>query len=69
MKIIARYVVVKIRLWGTPEEVKEFAEYLERTPCVKVLQRSEGYPDRGKSAYERVYIEAKLRLPEKKVTE
>ena len=53
--------MVKVRLWGTPEEVKAFAELLENIPNVRVLQRSDGYPDRGKSAYERVYIEAQFR--------
>lgn len=54
--------MVKVRLHGTPEEVKKFADYLENlSPCVKILQRSDGYPDRGKSSYERVYMEVELK--------
>ena len=50
--------MIKVRLHGTPEEVKSFAEYLESlSPRVKVLQRSDSYSDRGKSSYVRVYID------------
>lgn len=50
--------MVKVRLHGTPEEVKKLADYLKSLfPRVKVLQRSEGYPDRGESLYERVYMD------------
>ncbi len=49
--------MIKVRLHGTPEEVKQFADYLESlSPCVRVLARSEGYADRGKSSYIRVYM-------------
>lgn len=50
--------MIKVRLHGTPEEVKQFADYLESlSPCVRVLARSEGYTDRGKSSYIRVYMD------------
>ncbi len=50
--------MIKVRLHGTPEEVKQFADYLESlSPCVKVFARSDGYPDRGKSSYVRVYMD------------
>lgn len=50
--------MIKVRLHGTLEEVKQFAEYLESlSPRVKVLARSDGYPDRGKSLYVRVYMD------------
>ena len=55
--------MVKVRLHGEYEEVTEFAKLLERVPTVKVMSRSDGYPDRGKSVYERVYIDAKI-VPE-----
>lgn len=57
--------MVKVRLHGTPEEVKEFADYLENAPRVKILQRSEEYSDRGKSVYKRVYIDTALQPYEK----
>lgn len=57
--------MVKIRLWGTPEEVKKLADYLESlSPCVKVLQRSDGYADRGKSSYVRVYMDVEFKTIE-----
>lgn len=50
--------MVKVRLHGTPEEVKKFADFLESLSSnVKVLQRSEDYADRGKSCYVRVYMD------------
>lgn len=50
--------MIKVRLHGTPEEVKRFADYLENlAPGVKILQRSDGYADRGKSSYVRVYMD------------
>ena len=50
--------MIKVRLHGTPEEVKQFADYLESlSPCVRVFARSEGYADRGKSSYIRVYMD------------
>ncbi|MCM1296741.1 MAG: hypothetical protein NC311_14480 [Muribaculaceae bacterium] len=52
--------MIKVRLHGTPEEIKEFAEYLDNAPRIKVLQRSEEYSDRGKSSYKRVYIDVTL---------
>lgn len=53
--------MVKLRLWGTPEEIKALAEFIESCPRLRVLSRSEGYPDRGKSVYERVYIDVELK--------
>ena len=52
--------MIKVRLWGKPEEVKHFAELLEASPQIEINQRSEPYSDRGKSVYERVYIEAEI---------
>lgn len=50
--------MIKVRLHGTPEEVKKFAAYIySLSPCVKVLQCSEEYPDRGKSSYIRLYMD------------
>ena len=57
--------MVKVRLWGTPEEVKKLAEYIESlSPCVRVLQRSDGYADRGKSSYVRVYMDVEFKALE-----
>lgn len=53
--------MVKVRLHGTPKEIKEIADYLEASLSVHVLSRSEGYPDRGKSVYERVYLDVEYK--------
>ena len=51
---------------GTPEEIKEFGDFLESlSPCVVVLSRSDGYADRGKSSYERVYMDVEFKPLEK----
>ncbi len=49
--------MIKLRLHGTPDEVKRVSEYFETLPAVRILQRSEAYPDRGKSIYVRVYMD------------
>ncbi|MCM1296321.1 MAG: hypothetical protein NC311_12350 [Muribaculaceae bacterium] len=57
--------MIKVRLHGTPDEVKKLADYLESlSPCVKVLQRSEGYADCGKSSYVRVYMDVEYKALE-----
>lgn len=53
--------MIKLRLHGTPEEIKRFADYLETLSDVRVLQRSEAYADRGKSVYVRIYIDIELK--------
>lgn len=52
--------MIKLRLHGTPDEVKRVSDYLETLPAVRVLQRSEAYPDRGKSSYVRVYMDVEI---------
>ncbi len=52
--------MVKVRLHGTPEEIKRFADYLEALPRIQVNQRSEPYSDRGESVYQRVYMDVEL---------
>lgn len=46
--------MIKIRLQGTPLEVSEFADALERAGCV--LERSNAYKNRGDSRCVRVYL-------------
>lgn len=50
--------MVKVRLQGLPEEVRRVADAMELTGCV--LERSEEYPNRGRSRYARVYLECDL---------
>lgn len=48
--------MIKIRLHGTPEEIKKAAKVIEGT--FSVLNKSSEYSDRGESSYKRLYIEA-----------
>ncbi len=52
--------MIRVRLHGTPDEVKKLVDFMESLPAVRVLQRSEAYADRGKSVYERVYMDVEL---------
>lgn len=58
--------MVKIRLWGTPQEVAALAQHLRNDEGLQILSVSDSYPDRGESRYERVYIEADLKEPQQK---
>lgn len=50
--------MVRIRLQGLPEEVRRIADAMESIGCV--LERSEEYPNRGRSRYVRVYLDCDL---------
>ena len=50
--------MVKVRLQGLSEEVRRVADAMELTGCVR--ERSEEYPNRGRSRYVRVYLECDL---------
>ena len=50
--------MVKVRLQGLPDEVKEVADAMEAVGCV--LERSEPYANRGSSRYVRVYLDCAL---------
>lgn len=51
--------MIKLRLHGTPDELKRFSKFLRTLPRVKILNESEPYADRGE--YERVYIDVELK--------
>lgn len=53
--------MVKVRVHGTAEEIRAFTEWLEEMPRVEVLSTSDNYADRGKSKYERVYLDVRLK--------
>lgn len=53
--------MVKVRLWGTPEEVNKLAEIISGlSPQVCILSCSRNYKDRGASVYQRVYMDVEL---------
>ena len=47
--------MIKVRLEGTPEEIEDFLAGFR--PGYKILSESASYPNRGKSAYVRVYLD------------
>lgn len=53
--------MVKIRLQGLPDEVRQVADAMESIGCV--LERSDEYPNRGSSRYVRVYLDCELPEP------
>lgn len=59
--------MIKIRLHGLPEEIKKAKDSLKDN--FKILNCSEPYKDRGKSSYERVYIDAEIKTIEEKLKE
>lgn len=53
--------MVKLRLWGEEEELRELMKHISLDEDVKVLSMSDPYPDRGKSEYVRIYIDIRLK--------
>lgn len=51
--------MIKIRLHGTAQEIKEATEVINTV--FKVLSQSDLYSDRGQSLYSRCYIEAQTK--------
>ena len=51
---------MKIRLHGTQKENEDFIEELEKVETIKILSVSKPYLDRGRSVFERVYIDCNL---------
>ena len=52
--------MIKIRLHGTKNEIDKFILFLENQKSVTILTQSPNYADRGKSKYERCYLDVKL---------
>jgi hypothetical protein len=50
--------VVKIRLWGLPDEVEQAKKIIEDS--FKINLMSDAYTDKGTSKYVRVYADAEL---------
>jgi hypothetical protein len=53
--------VIKIRLWGTREELAEALPILRDS--YNVLSVSQLHRDRGESEYYRLYVEAEIKSP------
>ncbi len=50
--------MIKIRIWGLPEEVAKTRKALEG--AFKINYTSTPYPDKGESKYVRQYVEAEI---------
>lgn len=50
---------VKIRLWGSREEIAEISRHLHHTG-LRILSESRDYPDRGSSTLWRRYLEVEV---------
>ena len=53
--------MIKVRLEGLPEEIEDFLAGFR--PGYKILSESASYPNRGKSAYVRVYLDVEQYSP------
>lgn len=49
--------MIKLRIMGTPNELRWFEKLMHRHKKVKVLQVSERYSNKGTNKYFRVYME------------
>lgn len=49
--------MIKLRVRGTEEEIQKFTDRMRELEDFAVLMESEPYKDRGKSEYNRVYME------------
>lgn len=53
--------MIKLRVEATPEEINRFMAFLETLPRIEILNAPGNYPNRGKSKYERKYLDIKLK--------
>lgn len=49
--------MVKVRIQGTPNDIKWFKKLLNRHKKVKMLRESENFPNKGTNKYFRSYLE------------
>lgn len=57
--------MIKVRLEGTPEEVKELITELEKSN-IKILSESKPYNNRGNSSYKRIYLDVDINKVDRK---
>ncbi len=53
--------MIKLRLWGKPEEVQSMENFIKSLEGLRVLNSSTPYRDRGESVYCRQYMEVELK--------
>lgn len=49
--------MLKLRMQGTKEEIKEFSGLLDGDPRIEVIQRSDIYSNKGTTKYFRMYAD------------
>lgn len=52
--------MIKLRIQGLPDDIVEFARFLEEHPDITVYETSKPYANRGESHYMRAYAEIEL---------
>lgn len=52
--------MIKLRIQGLPDDIAEFARFLEEHPDITVYETSQPYANRGTSHYVRAYAEIEL---------
>ena len=56
--------MLKLRLMGTPNDIKWFKKLLERHKRIKIVQESENYANKGTKRYYRTYLEIERKTEE-----
>ena len=54
--------VVKVRLQGTKEEMEWLEEQLQKIPCIRIIESSEIFKNKGTNKYFRKYLEVEMTL-------
>lgn len=53
--------MIKLRLWGESEELKEMLKHISFDEDVEVLKMTDPYPDRSNSKSVRIYFDIELK--------
>ena len=56
--------MLKLRLMGTPNDIKWFKKLMERHKRIKIVQESENYANKGTNRYYRTYLEIERKTEE-----
>ena len=52
--------MIKLRLHGLENEIKDYLNKIKKDKDVKILSESDIYADRGKSEYKRLYLDVEV---------
>ena len=51
--------MLKVRLMGTKNDIKQFRKILQRNPKIEVTEFSDLYPNKGTKKFHRAYVEVR----------